>query len=164
MVTLGIDASSVTVGFAFVEDAKILNCGFIDISKLKSRKQKALYVVDQLSKNSLLKKVTKINLESPMGSGPNAKTVNVLNKWNAVLEFVLEDRLSLPVNLIVSTTARKKVFGIGRIKGVNAKIFVNEQLSKIIPNIDSFYIKNKKNDLDKRNEDVRDAIVMALFD
>lgn len=163
MVILGIDASSTVCGIAFNDSGKIICADFFDLSDLKTRREKSLFVIDELKKNPLLKKVHKINLEAPMGFGPNAKTVNILNKWNAVLEFVLEDRLNISVNPVVAVTARKKLFGVGRIKGIDSKVFVEEQLSKITPYITKFYKKNTKGNPDKRNEDIRDAIVMALF-
>ena len=38
MVTLGLDVSTTCVGYAFTEDKKILDMGFIDIKKEKQNK------------------------------------------------------------------------------------------------------------------------------
>ena len=40
MVTLGLDASTNCVGYAFTKDKKILDMGFIDIKKEKTPKDK----------------------------------------------------------------------------------------------------------------------------
>ena len=40
MVTLGLDASTTCVGYAFTKDKKILDMGFIDIKKEKTPKDK----------------------------------------------------------------------------------------------------------------------------
>ncbi len=46
MVSLGLDASTTCVGYAFTEDKKILDMGFIDIKKEKTPKDKVEKVLD----------------------------------------------------------------------------------------------------------------------
>ena len=48
MVTLGLDISTTCVGYAFTEDKKILDMGFIDIKKEKTPKDKVQKVLDLL--------------------------------------------------------------------------------------------------------------------
>ena len=165
MISLGLDASTSTVGFAFVEDKKILSAGFIDVSKVEGNRSKAWFVVDFLKKNLLVDKVEQINLEASLSgfSGPsNRKVVILLARYNAVLEYVLQDWFKKRVNLVNVSTARKQAFGKARIKGVKSKAFVESQISKLY-DLSKWEIKNKKGTLDKRIEDVRDAIVIALF-
>ena len=61
MVTLGLDASTTCVGYAFTEDKKILDMGFIDIKKEKTPKDKVEKVLDFLHKSSYIDNVTNIN-------------------------------------------------------------------------------------------------------
>ena len=49
MVTLGLDASTNCVGYAFTEDKKILDMGFIDIKKEKTPKEKVFRVLNYLN-------------------------------------------------------------------------------------------------------------------
>ena len=50
MVILGLDASTTCVGYAFTQDKKILDMGFIDIKKEKTPKDKVQKVLDFCSK------------------------------------------------------------------------------------------------------------------
>ena len=54
MVTLGLDASTTCVGYAFTQDKKILDMGFIDIKKEKTPKEKVEKVLGFLNKNSYI--------------------------------------------------------------------------------------------------------------
>ena len=63
MVTLGLDASTTCVGYAFTEDKKILDMGFIDIKKEKTPKDKVEKVLDFLHKSPYIDTVTDINIE-----------------------------------------------------------------------------------------------------
>jgi len=60
--TLGLDASTSTVGWAFSDDDKIVSAGFLDISHLETSKEKSLFVLDYLKTTPLLKNVAEINL------------------------------------------------------------------------------------------------------
>ena len=51
MVILGLDISTTCVGYAFTENKKILDMGFIDLKKLKTPKEKTFYVLEYLCKN-----------------------------------------------------------------------------------------------------------------
>ena len=48
MVILGLDVSTTTIGYAFTQDRKILDMGFIDIKKQKTIQEKAYYAMDKL--------------------------------------------------------------------------------------------------------------------
>ena len=49
MVTLGLDASTTCVGYAFTENKKILDMGFIDIKKQTTPKEKVQKVLEFLN-------------------------------------------------------------------------------------------------------------------
>ena len=57
MVTLGLDASTTCVGYAFTKDNKILDMGFIDIKKEKTPKDKVQKVLGFLNENSFLERL-----------------------------------------------------------------------------------------------------------
>ena len=67
----------------------------------------------------------------------------------------------MKVESIHAQTARKKAFGIARIKGIKSKVFVKEQVEKLY-DMQPWTILNKKGNEEKRMEDVRDAIVLSL--
>ena len=63
MVTLGLDASTTCVGYAFTEDKKILDMGFIDIKKEKTPKDKVQKVLDFLHNSSYIDNVRILTLK-----------------------------------------------------------------------------------------------------
>ena len=69
MVTLGLDISTTTVGYAFTKDKKILNMGFIDIKKHNSYKDKAFFVLTYLLKNSYIDDVEQILRQHKLSFG-----------------------------------------------------------------------------------------------
>ena len=74
MVILGCDVSTTTVGYAFLEDGKVLDMGFIDISKKLTLKEKAVYAYEELQVNKLFNKVQKICVEDSLSSFAWGKT------------------------------------------------------------------------------------------
>jgi hypothetical protein len=162
---LGLDASTSTVGYAFSNSGDVIDAGFIDISDIKNNREKAAKVVDILKNHPLADKITTINLEGSLSgfAGPSSRTVVILlARWNAVLEYALQDAFNININLVGAMTARKQVFGASRVTGIKPKEFVKERLDNMI-DISRWQIKNKKGNVDKRIEDVRDAIVMSLY-
>ena len=61
MVTLGLDASTTCVGYAFTEDKKILDMGFIDIKKEKTPKDKVEKVLGFLHESPYIDDVINIS-------------------------------------------------------------------------------------------------------
>ena len=49
MVILGLDISTTCVGYAFTENKKILDMGFIDVKKYKTSKEKVFFIIDFLN-------------------------------------------------------------------------------------------------------------------
>jgi hypothetical protein len=95
------------------------------------------------------------------GGGTSQQVIIKLVKNKAVVGYILENHYKLKVDSIHAQTARKKAFGIARIKGIKSKVFVKEQVEKLY-DMKPWTILNKKNVPDKRMEDVRDAIVLSL--
>ena len=165
MVVLGLDVSTNTIGYAFTENKKILDMGFIDISKQKTIKDKAYHALEMLDDNMHIDKTEKIIVEdslSGFASGfTRMQTIIKLSKFNAVMCFLLEWKYDIEIELINPNTARKAVFGKARQKGKKAKDFVKEQVErKFKPN--GFIKINKRGNPDKRNIDAYDALVCAM--
>ncbi len=166
--TLGLDASTTTVGFAFTDSGlSVKDAGFIDISDITTNKEKALFVIDLLAKNKFLPEVTTINLEAPLfgfARGRTSQQVIVkLIRFNAVFEYVISEYLNIPINLVNSNTVRKQLFGKCRIKGMDSKEFVKLHLEKIVSSLHDFDKKTSRDNIDKRNGDTYDAIVCSCY-
>jgi hypothetical protein len=165
MITLGLDASTRIVGWAFFNGTIILDAGIIDISKMETNKEKSNLVISTLDNNPNMKSVTKINLEAAlsgfMGGKTSQQTIILLARFNAVMEYIISEHWKIPVNLVGAMTARKKVFGKARIKGMTGKEYVRQELPKFHPEIHSFEKKNRNDEWDKKNEDMYDAAVIS---
>ena len=166
MVTLGLDASTTCVGYAFTDDEKIIDMGFIDIKKEKTPKDKVQKVLDFLHKSPYIDEVMDINIEDNLsgfaGGRTSQQVIIKLAKFNAILCFMLEN-FEYNVNSINPMTARKQVFGKARVKGKKAKEFVKEEVEKMYNT--SKWCKETKTGLwDKRNIDMYDGLVMSLFE
>ena len=166
MVTLGLDASTTCVGYAFTEDKKILDMGFIDIKKEKTPKDKVQKVLEFINNNSYIDEVYNINIEDNLsgfaGGRTSQQVIIKLSKFNAILCFMLEN-FDFTVHNINPMTARKNVFGKARVKGKKAKEFVQEEIEKMY-NTKKWCKKTKTGLWDKRNIDMYDGLVMSLFE
>ena len=165
MVVLGLDVSTTTIGYAYIKNKKILDMGFIDISKHDTFKDKAYHAMGVLDDNPNMEKTDKIIVEDSlsgfMGGRTRMKTIIKLAKFNAVFCFVMEWRNDIDVELINPNTARKAVFGKARVKGKSAKEYVKEQVDKKFkPN--GVIKMNKRGNPDRRNIDAYDALVCAF--
>ena len=167
MVSLGLDASTTCVGYAFTKDKKILDMGFIDIKKEKTPKEKVFRVLDILNKNSYIDETYKINVEDNLqgfaGGRTSQQVIVKLAKFNAVLCFVLEDMLEMEVHNINPMTARKNVFGKARVKGIKAKDLVKMKIEEMY-DTKKWCKKTSRGNWDKRNIDMYDGLVMSLFE
>ena len=166
MVTLGLDASTTCVGYAFTQDKKILDMGFIDIKKEKTPKDKVQKVLDFLHQISYIDDVDNINIEDNLsgfaGGRTSQQVIIKLAKFNAILCFMLEN-FEYNVNSINPMTARKQVFGKARVKGKKAKQFVQEEIEKMY-NTNKWCKETARGNWDKRNIDMYDGLVMSLFE
>jgi len=167
MVTLGLDISTSCVGYAFTNNKKILDMGFIDIKKYQTPKEKVFFVINCLNKNLYIDDIYKINVEDNLsgfaGGFTSQQTIVKLAKFNAILCFVLEDTFEIKVKNINPMTARKNVFGKARIKGIKAKDFVKGQVEKLY-DTSKWCKQTTRGNWDKRNIDMYDGLVMSLFE
>ena len=166
MVTLGLDASTTCVGYAFTQDKKILDMGFIDIKKETTPKDKVQKVLEFLNNISYIDNVENINIEDNLsgfaGGRTSQQVIIKLAKFNAILCFMLEN-FDFKVHSINPMTARKNVFGKARVKGKKAKQFVQEEIEKMY-NTKKWCKKTTRGNWDKRNIDMYDGLVMSLFE
>ena len=167
MVTLGIDASTTCVGYAFTKDKKILDMGFIDIKKQITHKEKAFFVLTRINESSYIDKIEKVyvedNLSGFAGGRTSQQVIIKLAKFNAILCFMLEEMFEFNVHSINPMTARKNVFGKARVKGKKAKEFVQEQVEKMYDTT-KWCKTTTRGNWDKRNIDMYDGLVMSLYE
>ena len=167
MVTLGLDISTSCVGYAFTENKKILDMGFIDIKKQIIPKEKVFKVLEFLNKRSYIDSVEKINIEDNlsgfMGGRTSQQTIVKLAKFNAILGFILEEEFSIKVHNINPMTARKNVFGKARVKGIKAKELVKMKIEEMY-DTSKWCKTTTRGNWDKRNIDAYDGLVMSLFE
>ena len=166
--TLGIDASTTTAGFAVVERStnKIIDVGFLDISKKVKHKEKARHFIDTINQKSWIKKIDKINVEAPLSGFAKGKTsqqvIILLARFSAVFCYIVEEHYNIEVNLVNATTMRKNLFGVSRIKGVPPKEFVLAQIDARF-DMKPWNKINKVGNVDVRMADARDALVAAFY-
>ena len=167
MKTIGLDASTTTVGYAFVEDKKILGVGFIPIHKESTIRDKVKVTMDAITALDPFDEVDKIYIEDSlsgfMRGRTSQQTIIKLAKFNAVLTYCLEFAYGEIIEGINPMSARKSLFGKAREKGVSAKDFVKREINSLY-SLDE-YIKLTPTGLwDKRNMDGYDALVCALYE
>jgi len=164
--TLGFDASTTTCGWAFSENKKIIDAGFIDIKSKSTNKDKSFFVIQNIEKNVNFSKVDMIYLESALsgfaGGFTSQQVIITLSRFNAIFEYILSEHWKIKIELLNVNTARKKVIGKCREKGMKSKDFVKTYLEKIHP-IHDFDVLNTKGNWDKRNSDMYDAMILSLF-
>ena len=167
MVILGLDASTTCVGYAFTQDKKILDMGFIDISKEKTPKDKVQKVLGFINESKYIDDVIDIKIEDNLsgfaGGRTSQQVIIKLAKFNAILCFMLEEMFEFNVHSINPMTARKNVFGKARVKGKKAKQFVQEEIEKMY-NTKKWCKHTTRGNWDKRNIDMYDGLVMSLFE
>ncbi len=167
MVTLGLDASTTCVGYAFTKDKKILDMGFIDIKKEKTPKDKVQKVLEFLNNNPYIEEVYDINIEDSLsgfaGGRTSQQVIIKLAKFNAILCFMLEEMFDFEVYNINPMTARKNVFGKARVKGIKAKDLVKMKIEEMY-DTKKWCKETSRGNWDKRNIDMYDGLVMSLFE
>ena len=167
MVTLGLDASTTCVGYAFTQDKKILDMGFIDIKKEKTPKEKVQKVLEVLNQHKHMDEVYDINVEDNLqgfaGGRTSQQVIIKLAKFNAILCFMLEEMFDFNVNSINPMTARKQVFGKARVKGIKAKELVKMKIEEMY-DTKKWCKHTTRGNWDKRNIDMYDGLVMSLFE
>ena len=167
MKKLGLDASTTTVGYAFVDGKEIVTMGFIPIQKEETIRDKVELTMKEITKVDPFNQVEQIYIEDSlsgfMRGRTSQQTIIKLAKFNAVLTYCLEFAYGEIIEGVNPMTARKHLFGKARIKGVSAKDFVKKEINCLY-NLEK-YVKLTKTGLwDKRNMDAYDALVCALYE
>ena len=167
MKKLGLDASTTTVGYAFVDGNKIVTMGFIPIQKEDTIRDKVRLTMDMITELDPFEKVEQIYIEDSlsgfMRGRTSQQTIIKLAKFNAVLVYCLEFAYGEIVDGVNPMTARKHLFGKARKQGVTAKDFVKKEINCLY-NLEE-YVKLTPTGLwDKRNMDAYDALVCALYE
>ena len=164
-VSLGLDISSTTVGYCFSSsEQQIDHAGFISVHKEVSIRKKAHKVADEL-KNIQLQPFVVIVEDSLSGFGggrTSQQTIVKLAKCNAIISYVVEELYNLEVQHINVSTMRKAVFGKSREKGLDSKTFVKCNIDNML-DLSDFVYYNNKNNYDKKNYDMLDAVVASLY-
>ena len=167
MKKLGLDASTTTVGYAFVDGKDIVTMGFIPIQKEDTIRDKVRLTMDTITELDPFEKVEQIYIEDSlsgfMRGRTSQQTIIKLAKFNAVLVYCLEFAYGEIVEGINPMTARKHLFGKARKQGVTAKDFVKEEINCLY-NLEKYVILTKTGLWDKRNMDAYDALVCALYE
>ena len=167
MKKLGLDASTTTVGYAFVDGKEIVTMGFIPIQKEDTLRDKVSLTMDTITELDPFDKVEQIYIEDSLSGFSRGRTsqqtIIKLAKFNAVLVYCLEFAYGEIVDGVNPMTARKHLFGKARKQGVTAKDFVKKEINCLY-NLEE-YVKLTKTGLwDKRNMDAYDALVCALYE
>ena len=167
MKKLGLDASTTTVGYAFVDGKEIVTMGFIPIQKEDTIRDKVRLTMDMITELDPFDKVEQIYIEDSLSGFSRGRTsqqtIIKLAKFNAVLVYCLEFAYGEIVEGVNPMTARKHLFGKARKQGVSAKDFVKKEINRLY-SLDE-YVKLTPTGLwDKRNMDGYDALVCALYE
>ena len=167
MKKLGLDASTTTVGYAFVDGKDIVTMGFVPIQKEKTIRDKVQLTMDTITGMDPFDEIERIYIEDSLSGFSRGRTsqqtIIKLAKFNAVLTYCLEFAYGEIVDGVNPMTARKHLFGKARKQGVTAKDFVKEEINCLY-NLEE-YVKLTKTGLwDKRNMDAYDALVCALYE
>ena len=164
-ISLGLDISSTTIGYCFSSSKnQILHAGFIPVHKEISIRSKAHKVAEEL-KNIQLQPFVVIVEDSLSGFGggrTSQQTIVKLAKCNAIVSYVVEEMYKLEVQHINVSTMRKAVFGKARESGVDSKEFVKYNLDNML-DLSAFTHYNSKQNYDKKNYDMLDAVVASLY-
>ena len=161
------DASTTTVGYAFVDGKDIVTMGFVPIQKEKTIRDKVQLTMDTITGMDPFDEIERIYIEDSLSGFSRGRTsqqtIIKLAKFNAVLVYCLEFAYGEIVDGVNPMTARKHLFGKARKQGITAKDFVKKEINCLY-NLEE-YVKLTKTGLwDKRNMDAYDALVCALYE
>ena len=167
MKKLGLDASTTTVGYAFVDGKEIVTMGFIPIQKEDTIRDKVRLTMDTITELDPFEKVEQIYIEDSlagfMRGRTSQQTIIKLAKFNAVLTYCLEFAYGEIIEGVNPMTARKHLFGKARVKGVSAKDFLKNEINCLY-NLEEYLKLTPTGLWDKRNMDAYDALVCALYE
>jgi Holliday junction resolvasome RuvABC endonuclease subunit len=164
-ICLGLDISSTVVGYCFSSSkTKIVSAGFVDIKKQTDVTSKAHYVAECIDKVDYSPDIIIVedSLSGFGGGRTSQQTIVKLAKCNAVISYVIEALYNIPIEHVNVSTLRKSVFGKSREKGLDSKTFVKNNIEKML-DLSEFVHYNNKNNYDKKNYDMLDAVVASLY-
>ena len=167
-ITLGLDLSTTTTGYAYTRNGHIIDAGFIDLKKSETINGKAVVASKFLIEDNPYKDdIFQVNIEEKLSGfrqgRTSQQTLIKLAGFHAVFCFILEQIYKLPVKTVHPLTARKQVLGKSYEKGVDPKEFVMIRLLQMIPDLQEWDKLNTHKNWDKRNYDMYDAIVQSLY-
>jgi len=160
--TLGLDLSCSVCGYCISEDNNIIDCGFFDISIGSTYKEKSEIIIKGMVGKSFDVVVIEESLSGFSFGGSNATVILKLAKNKAVISYILEERWGIKIHSANAVTMRKQLFGISRIKGIPPKKFVKDRVDSMY-DMSKWIILNKRGNVEKRMEDVYDAVVCSFF-
>ena len=167
MKKIGLDASTTTVGYAFVDNKTVIDMGFIPINKEKTIRHKVNVTLDAIIELCPFEDVDKIYIEDNLsgfaGGRTSQQVIIKLAKFNAILCYILEEEFQVEVQNINPMTVRKNVFGKARVKGIKAKDFVKRQVEEMY-DTKKWCKETSRGNWDKRNIDMYDGLVMSLYE
>ena len=163
MKNLGLDLSTVVCGYCISENKIIIDCGFFDLSKVTTYKEKASIIINGSTNKVFDCIIVEESLSGFMYGKTNTNSILSLAKNKAVICYILEEKYHLPMYYANATTMRKQLFGKARIKGIKPKIFVKENIEKMY-DMTPWVKLNRNGIADKKMEDVYDAIVASCYE
>lgn len=164
---LGIDCSSTTIGYSILDFDDLNNINFVDVNYLKPIKDGN--IIERISNtrdefNNIINKYKPnyIGIEEIikfMSGKSSANTVIMLTTFNRMIGLLSYDYLNRAPELfnVLSIRHALKINKIFPKKGDMPEL-VSKHLSIIFP-----YIYNKKGKLKEENNDMADAIAVALY-
>lgn len=162
MIHLGLDLSTSVCGYAITNGNNIIECGYFDISKSNTYKDKAIVIINGLNNKSFDIINVEENLSGFAFGKTSQQTLLKLAKNKAVICYILEEYYKKPIYYANATTMRKQLFGKARIKGIKPKEFVKQNIEKMF-DVSPWVKLNKNGNIDKKMEDVYDAIVTSFY-
>jgi len=163
---LGLDISTSVVGYCYSSTSSNIDyAGHVDLKKYSTFREKALIVsstLNHLNVDGVFKVIVEDTLSGFGGGRTSQQTIVKLAKCNAIVSHVIEDLYGVDVEHINVSTLRKAVFGKSREKGLDSKTFVKCNLDNML-DLSDFIHYNSKNNYDKKNYDMLDAVVASLY-
>ena len=163
---LGLDISTSVVGYCYSSSkSNIDHAGFVDVKKLTNFRDPSPCLSDTLSSieiNNVSTIIVEDTLSGFGGGRTSQQTIVKLAKCNAIVSYVIEELYKVQVDHVNVSTLRKAVFGKSREKGLDSKTFVKCNLENML-DLSDFIHYNSKNNYDKKNYDMLDAVVASLY-
>jgi|TARA_R110000824_G_scaffold62352_4_gene165161 Holliday junction resolvasome RuvABC endonuclease subunit len=110
---LALDISTSCTGYCLFDEDRLLDIGYINLSKHKGLFEKASHVKDRIlslsHKHNITSIVVEENLQAFRPGLSSAKTLMTLAQFNGVIRWICHESLSVPVTSLNVNSARKLV-------------------------------------------------------